>query len=98
MRLSSLAADVIQRFLSTGEAAELARYSGAEFRSRFVSRIWMRRAISSVRQPLILEACCAVLRLPVFKHLAWHVFFGRGSFPDVERDVAAELAPRKALT
>jgi flavin-dependent dehydrogenase len=98
MRLSSLAADVITRFLSTGDARELDRYCGESFRSRFVSRLWMRRALSGIRQPLLLEAGCAVLRLPVFKHLAWHVFFGRGSFPDVEREVASGLAPRKALT
>lgn len=98
MRLSSLAADVISRFLSSGDAAELARYSGNDFRSRFVSRLWMRRAISIVRQPLALEVCCAVLRLPLFKHLAWHVFFGRGSFPDVNETVAAKLSPRKAVT
>jgi flavin-dependent dehydrogenase len=98
MRLSSLAADVISGFLSTGDAKELAPYSGEGFRSRFVSRIWMRRAISGIRQPLLLEAGCAVLRLPVFKQLAWHVFFGRGSFPDVERGAASALAPGKALT
>ncbi|HEV7842870.1 MAG TPA: hypothetical protein VGO69_04195, partial [Pyrinomonadaceae bacterium] len=98
MRLSSLAADVISRFLSTGDARELAPYSGDGFRSRFVSRIWMRRTISGIRQPLLLEAGCAVLRLPVFKQLAWHVFFGRGSFPDMEKRDAARLAPGKALT
>ena len=98
MRLSGLAADVITRFLSTDDERELARYSGEDFRSRFVSRIWMRRAISNVRQPFLLEACCAVLRLPLFKQLAWHVFFGRGSFPDVEKPDAAVLSPEKALS
>lgn len=98
MRLSSLAADVITRFLSTADERELARYSGEGFRSRFVSRLWMRRIISYFRQQLILEACCAVMRLPGFKHLAWHVFFGRGSFPDVEQPVAKLTARRKALT
>jgi flavin-dependent dehydrogenase len=98
MRLSGLAADVITRFLSTGDDAELAAYSGEGFRSRFVSRIWMRRAISGIRQPLLLEAGCAVLRLPVFKQLAWHVFFGRGSFPDVAKPDADNLAAEKALT
>ncbi|MBD0372737.1 MAG: hypothetical protein ICV60_17970, partial [Pyrinomonadaceae bacterium] len=96
MRLSKLAADVIERFLSTGDARELEPYSGKDFRSRFVSRLWMRRMISGVRQHLLLEACCAVMRLPMFKQLAWHVFFGRGSFPDVERADAATLSPRKA--
>lgn len=97
MRLSSLAADVISGFLSTGDVRELAQYSGAAFRSRFVSRLFMRRVAGSLRQPLLLEACCAVLRLPLFKPLAWHVFFGRGSFPDVEREVDNRAA-EKALT
>jgi len=35
------------------------------------------------RQPQLLELGCALLRLPVFSRLATHVFFGRGSFPDV---------------
>lgn len=99
MRLSALAADVITRFLATGQLEELVPYSGTKFRSRFVSRLWMRRAISGLRQPLLLEAACTVLRLPGFRQLAWHVFFGRGSFPDVECVPAAGLtAPRKALT
>jgi flavin-dependent dehydrogenase len=98
MRLSKLAADVIQGFLSTGDARELEPYSGAGFRAHFGSRLWMRRAVAAVRQPILLEAACAVLRLPVFNHLAWHVFFGRGSFPDVKkRERAAGLAPGKAL-
>lgn len=98
MRLSSLAAEVISKFLATGNTDELEPYSGAKFRSRFVSRLWMRRTISSLQQPLLLEAACAVLRLPVFKQLAWHVFFGRGSFPDVEATQARSLATGKAVT
>jgi flavin-dependent dehydrogenase len=98
MRLSSLAADVISKFLSTNDVRELAPYSGAGFRSRFVARLWMRRAISSVRHPLLLEVGCAVLRLPVFKQLAWHVFFGRGSFPDLEKRDDDNLAAENALT
>jgi flavin-dependent dehydrogenase len=82
MRLSSLAAEVAADYLSTGDAAALARYSGARFRSRFLSRLWMRRALSSVRSPALLEAACAVSRLAPFDSLARHVFFGRGSFPD----------------
>jgi flavin-dependent dehydrogenase len=84
MRLSSLAADVISDYLSTGDEAALARYSGARFRSRFVSRLWMRRALSSIRSPALLEAGCAFMRRAPFDSLARHVFFGRGSFPDAE--------------
>jgi flavin-dependent dehydrogenase len=97
MRLSSLAVDVVSRFLSTGDAKELAPYSGEAFRARFVSRLWMRSIISRVRQPFLLEVGCAIMRLPIFKNLAWHVFFGRGSFPDVSQRVDETLA-EKALT
>jgi flavin-dependent dehydrogenase len=89
MRLSSLAARVIGDYLTTEDAEVLARYSGDAFRARFTSRLWMRRVIAKIRRPMLLELGCGVMRLPVFNRLAWHVFFGRGSFPDVE-----EQAPR----
>jgi flavin-dependent dehydrogenase len=84
MRLSSLAAEVVAEYLSTEDASALARYSGTRFRARFVSRLWMRRALSSIGSAALLEAACAVSRLGPFNALARHVFFGRGSFPDVE--------------
>lgn len=84
MRLSSLAAHMMTDYLATGDRSALARYSGDLFRSRFISRLWMRRVITSVRQPAALELACAALRLPVLNYVAWHVFFGRGSFPDIE--------------
>ena len=88
MRLSAFAASVVTEYLSTGDAEVLQPYSGELFRSRFASRLWARRIATTVRQPQIIELGCAVLRLPCFKRLASHVFFGRGSFPDVlARDV-----------
>jgi flavin-dependent dehydrogenase len=84
MRLSTLAAKVIAGYLETGNADVLRAYSGEEFRARFASRLWMRRLVSTVRQPALLELACASLRLPVLNSFAWHVFFGRGSFPDVD--------------
>ena len=83
IRLSTLATKVIEEYLATGSAEALAAYSGELFRARFASRIWMRRLVSIVRQPLLLELACASLRLPILNYFAWHVFFGRGSFPDV---------------
>jgi flavin-dependent dehydrogenase len=83
MRLSTLAAKVIEQYLATGSAEALAAYSGELFRARFASRIWMRRLVSMIRQPMLLELACASLRLPILNSFAWHVFFGRGSFPDV---------------
>jgi flavin-dependent dehydrogenase len=84
LRLSTLAARVADEYLSTGDSAALAAYSGARFRARFTSRLWMRRLLRGVRSPLAAEAACAALRLPPFNRLAAHVFFGRGSFPDVD--------------
>ena len=92
MRLSTLAATVIADYLKTEDAEALAAYSGELFRARFASRLWMRHLVSTVRQPALLELACASLRLPILNSFAWHVFFGRGSFPDV--DVA--IAPRAA--
>jgi flavin-dependent dehydrogenase len=83
MRLSALAANVVTEYLSTGDLQVLQAYSGELFRSRFTSRLWARRIASTLRQPQLLEFGCALLRLSGFSRLAHHVFFGRGSFPDV---------------
>ncbi|HKO63438.1 MAG TPA: NAD(P)/FAD-dependent oxidoreductase [Pyrinomonadaceae bacterium] len=83
MRLSTLAAQVINHYLHTGDAEVLKVYSGNAFRSRFTSRLWMRRLIRTMEQPSVIELGCAAMRLPVLNYLAWHVFFGRASFPDV---------------
>jgi flavin-dependent dehydrogenase len=83
MRLSAFAASVVTEYLSTSDVQVLQAYSGEPFRSRFASRLWARRIAATFRQPQMLEVGCALLRLPVFSRLAHHVFFGRGSFPDV---------------
>lgn len=84
MRLSALATRVTVEFLSTGDPKVLNAYSGNLFRSRFASRLWARRIASTISQRQFVELGCAVLRVPLLKRLAHHVFFGRGSFPDVE--------------
>jgi hypothetical protein len=61
----------------------LASYAGAQYRTRFTSRLLMRRALDLVRQPVAAEAGLRVLALPPMRSLARHVFFGRGSFPDL---------------
>jgi len=93
MRLSTLAAQVIADYLKTGDAEMLQAYSGELFRARFASRLWMRRLVATARQPALLELACASLRLPILNSLAWHVFFGRGSFPDVEAPMRGTLQP-----
>lgn len=81
MRLSTLAADVAFRYLDAGDARVLREYSGEPFRARFVARRWMRHAINLCATPLLAELAFSTLRLA--KPIAEHVFFARGSFPDV---------------
>jgi flavin-dependent dehydrogenase len=83
MRLSAFAAQVVGEYLSSQNPEILKAYSGTLFRSRFVSRLWARRVASTLRQRQLLELTCGIIRLPLVSHLARHVFFGRGSFPDV---------------
>lgn len=93
IRLSALAARVTAEFLERGDPSVLAAYSGVAFRRRFRSRLALRRALSSIRSPLLAELGCAALRSPLLRPLASHVFFGRGSFPDTgeERGVTPIL-------
>jgi flavin-dependent dehydrogenase len=86
MRLSKYAAEVIFEYLKTGTPEVLADYSGDLFRTRFVSRLWMRRMLNKIQSPQLLEAGCGLMRLPILKSFAYHVFFGRGSFPDFTLD------------
>lgn len=94
MRLSSFAAKVISEYLTHDNPDALAAYSGELFRARFISRLWMRRVVSRVRQPALVELACTAMRFPVLNSFAWHVFFGRGSFPDLHY----ELQPQPATS
>ncbi len=92
MRLSTLAAKVVAEFLESQNAKVLSAYSGDLFRARFTSRLWMRRIVATARQPGLMELACASLRLPILNRFAWHVFFGRGSFPDIDFEVPRQVA------
>jgi flavin-dependent dehydrogenase len=92
LRLSTLAARVVVEYLHTQDPDVLREYSGSLFRTRFTSRLWMRRAISTFRNRNLLEVGFAGLRLPLARSFAWHVFFGRGSFPDVGQETEGSLA------
>ena len=89
IRLSALAARVTADFLASGDPAVLDRYSGAEYRRRFRSRLLLRRALAGVRSPAAAELACALLRTPLLRPLARDVFFGRGSFPDTGEEHAS---------
>ncbi len=84
LRMAKLAARVTTEFLRSGNSAHLRSYDGRRFRTRFISRLWMRRMIDAIHSPAVLELICAMLRTPPGLTLASHVFFGRGSFPDLE--------------
>ena len=94
LRLSTFAARVIGDYLETDDARALTAYSGELFRTRFISRLWMRRMIAAVQAPALVESGCALLRMPLLNSLAWHVFFGRGSFPDID----VHLAPQPVMS
>lgn len=99
MRLSTLAATVIADYLGTGDPEALKAYSGEAFRTRFASRLLMRRLVSSVRKPTLVELACAGMRLPIVNRFARHVFFGRGSFPDVSlHGTAAVLCEANSMS
>jgi flavin-dependent dehydrogenase len=91
MRLSALAANVVTDFLKTGSAEVLAAYSGGAFRARFVSRLWARRLASAFSRPFLAELAFAALSLPMLKPIANHIFFSRGSFPDVDMSLRATI-------
>ena len=84
MRLSKFAAEIVWQRLQTGDSKVLLEYSGELFRARFVSRLWMRRIIKTFTNQRLLELGFAFLRGRIGQKFARHVFFGRGSFPDVE--------------
>lgn len=97
MRLSAFAAKVVVEYLSSNDPRVLKAYSGNLFRSRFASRLWARRIASAIHHPQILELGCALLRAPLINRVARHVFFGRGSFPDVEMNDAFCGSPHCAI-
>lgn len=98
LRLSKFAADVVSRRLATDDPRVLLSYSGEFFRARFVSRLWMRRIIKAFSTQTLLETAFTFLRSGIGSKFAKHVFFGRGSFPDVEElGVIAELQPEGDL-
>jgi flavin-dependent dehydrogenase len=82
IRLSSFAADVAARYLESGDASVLCEYTGDRFRARILARRWMRHAIRAASHPVLMETAFATLR--VMRPIAEHVFFARGSFPDVQ--------------
>jgi flavin-dependent dehydrogenase len=93
LRLSEAVVDVCRRHLN-GERDALLALDGARFRSRFVSRLFMRRALAAVSHRAVAGALVTALRLPPLRTLAAEVFFGRGSFPDLRPEALARASAR----
>ena len=84
LRLSKFAAEIVLERLQTDEAKVLLKFSGELFRARFISRLWMRKISKTFTNQRFLEIAFSFLRSGIGRKFAKHVFFGRGSFPDVE--------------
>jgi geranylgeranyl reductase family protein len=95
MRLSKFAAEIVWERLRTNDSKVLLQYSGELFRSRFVSRLWMRRIIKTFTSQTLLELGFAFLRGKIGRKFARHVFFGRGSFPDIKIEKSASALSTK---
>jgi len=84
LRLSAMAANVIWERLASDDLKVLLEFSGELFRARFITRLWMRRMLSVFKNQTLLELGFSFLRGRIGRRIAKHIFFGRGSFPDVE--------------
>lgn len=83
MRLSTFAADVIVDYLGSGDPRVLRAYTGDRFRARILARRWMRHAMRVCSTAPLMETAFAMMRVPLFQWFAEHVFFARGSFPEI---------------
>lgn len=97
LRLSAFATDVIVESLQKNDSHILLNYSGKLFRTRFISRLWMRRIIATFTNQTLLELGFKFLRSNIGQKFAKHVFFGRGSFPDVELNKSANILSPKIV-
>lgn len=91
LRLSAFATDVIAESLRKNDSRILLKYSGKTFRARFISRLWMRRIIAVFTNQTFLELGFRFLRSAIGQKFAKHVFFGRGSFPDVKIKTSSQV-------
>ncbi|MFC9111932.1 MULTISPECIES: FAD-dependent oxidoreductase [Streptomyces] len=90
LRLSELAAEVLDDALRTGTPHALTHYSGAALRSRFRGRLALRTGLAHIRTPAATTAAFTLLRTPPGRAAARRILFGDGSFP-------GQPAPRPSL-
>ena len=96
MRLSKFAAEIVHERLESDDPQVLLKFSGELFRTRFISRLWMRKIIKTFTNQTLLEIGFSFLRGRIGQKFAKHVFFGRGSFPDIGSQQSAVINYQKS--
>jgi flavin-dependent dehydrogenase len=81
LRLSELAAAVLDEALRTGRPDALTHYDGAALRARFRGRLLLRRGLAQLRTPAVAAMAFPLLRTPFGRAAARRILFGDGSFP-----------------
>lgn len=81
IRLSEYAAHLLLDALTDGPGA-LTAYDGRPLRTRFTSRLFMRRLLDMFGSPAAVEVALAALRAPPLRPFVRRIFFGNGSFPE----------------
>jgi flavin-dependent dehydrogenase len=81
LRLSDLAAGVLDDALRAGRPDALAHYDGAALRAQFRGRLVLRRGLAQVRTPAVASAAFTLLRTPFGRSAARRILFGDRSFP-----------------
>ena len=94
LRQSRLAVDVIRAWLGDGRREALDAYQAPSLRRRFRGRMLMRRVFDRLHTRTAAEVALTALRAPPLAPVAGRVFFGRGSFPDL--DLEKLLGEKKA--
>jgi flavin-dependent dehydrogenase len=93
LRQSRLAVDVIRAWLGEGRREALEAYQAPALRRRFRGRMLMRRAFDRLQSRAAAELAVAALRAPPLAPAAARVFFGRGSFPDLDLESLLAAPP-----
>lgn len=81
LRLSQIAARVLDGALRSGRPSDLNRYDGGSMRAGFRGRLLMRRGLAQVRTPAVARVAFALLRTSAGQAAARRVLFGDRSFP-----------------
>ncbi|HTE52308.1 MAG TPA: NAD(P)/FAD-dependent oxidoreductase [Kofleriaceae bacterium] len=84
LRQSRLAVQVVRAWLGAGQRDAIDAYQAPALRRRFRGRMLLRRGYSRIEARAGVELAFAALRAPFFSSVAARVFFGRGSFPDLD--------------